>query len=35
MAVFAFTARDGRIAGIALLADPETFAVLELEPLRG
>jgi RNA polymerase sigma factor (sigma-70 family) len=34
MAVFSFTLRDGRIAGIELLADPETLGVLELEPLR-
>lgn len=35
MAVFGFTVRDGRIVGIELLADPETLAVLDLEPLRG
>jgi RNA polymerase sigma-70 factor (ECF subfamily) len=35
MAVFGFTLREGRIAGIELLADPETLAVLELEPVRG
>jgi RNA polymerase sigma-70 factor (ECF subfamily) len=35
MAVFGFTVRDGRIAGIELLADPEILAVLELEPVRG
>ena len=35
MAVFGFTVRDGRVAGIELLADPETLAVLVLEPLRG
>jgi RNA polymerase sigma factor (sigma-70 family) len=34
MAVFSFTERDGRIASIELLADPETLAVLEVEPLR-
>jgi RNA polymerase sigma factor (sigma-70 family) len=34
MAVFGFTVRDGRIAGIELLADPETLGVLELEPVR-
>jgi RNA polymerase sigma-70 factor, ECF subfamily len=35
MAVFGFTVRDGRVAGIELLADPETLAVLDLEPVRG
>ncbi len=34
MAVFGFTLRDGRIAGIELVSDPETLAVLELEPVR-
>jgi RNA polymerase sigma factor (sigma-70 family) len=34
MAVFTFTLRNERIAGIELLADPETLAGLELEPLR-
>ncbi|MGH9028359.1 MAG: sigma factor-like helix-turn-helix DNA-binding protein, partial [Acidimicrobiales bacterium] len=33
MAVFGFTVRDGRIAGIELVADPVTLATLELEPL--
>ncbi len=35
MAVFGFTVRAGRIAGIELLADPEILAVLELEAVRG
>jgi RNA polymerase sigma-70 factor (ECF subfamily) len=35
MAVFGFTVRDGRIAGIELLADPEILAALELEPVQG
>jgi RNA polymerase sigma factor (sigma-70 family) len=34
MAVFGFTVREGRVAGIELIADPETLAVLELEPVR-
>jgi RNA polymerase sigma-70 factor (ECF subfamily) len=34
MAVFGFTLRDGRIAGIDLLSDPETLATLELVPVR-
>ena len=34
MAVFGFTMRDGRIAGIELVSDPETLAALELEPVR-
>ncbi len=33
MAVFGFTVRDGRIAAIELLADPEILAALELEPV--
>ncbi len=35
MAVFGFTVRDGRIAGIELIADPEVLSELELEPVRG
>ena len=35
MAVFGFTVRDGRVAGIEVLADPETLAVLDLEPVQG
>ncbi len=35
MAVFGFTVRDGRIAAIELLADPEILAALELEPVPG
>jgi len=35
MAVFGFTVRDGRVAGIELMADPETLAVLDLEPVQG
>jgi RNA polymerase sigma-70 factor (ECF subfamily) len=35
MAVFGFTVRGGRVVGIELVADPETLAVLDLEPLRG
>ena len=34
MAVFGFTLRDGRIAGIELVSDPETLAALELETVR-
>ncbi len=34
MAVFSFTVREGRIAGIELLADPATIASLELESVR-
>ena len=34
MAAFGFTLRDGRIAGIELVSDPETLAALELEPVR-
>ena len=30
MAVFGFTVRDGRIAGIEVIADPETLAVLDV-----
>lgn len=33
MAVFGFTVRDGLIAGIELVSDPETLAALELEPV--
>ena len=35
MAVFGFTVRDGRVAGIEVLADPETLAALDLKPVRG
>ena len=35
MAVFGFIVRDGRIAAIELLADPEILAVVELEPVPG
>jgi RNA polymerase sigma-70 factor, ECF subfamily len=35
MAVFGFMVRDGRIAGIELIADPEVLSQLELEPVRG
>jgi RNA polymerase sigma-70 factor (ECF subfamily) len=35
MAVFGFTVRAGRIAGIEVLTDPEILAVLELEAVRG
>ncbi len=35
MAVFGFTVRDGRVAGIELLADLQTLAVLKLEPAQG
>jgi hypothetical protein len=35
MAVFGFTVRAGRIAGIELLADPEILAALELEAVGG
>jgi RNA polymerase sigma-70 factor (ECF subfamily) len=31
---FAFTIRDGRVAGIELLGDPDTLDVLDLEPIR-
>lgn len=34
MAVFGFTVRAGRVAGIDLVADPETLATLELEAAR-
>ena len=34
MAVFGFTVREGRSAGIELVSDPETLAALELEPVR-
>ncbi len=34
MAVFGFTLRDGRIAGIELIADPEVICELELESVR-
>ncbi len=34
MAVFEFTVRAGRIAGIELLADPETLDVLDMEPVQ-
>lgn len=35
MAVFGFALRHGRVAVIELLADPETLAAIELEPVRG
>jgi RNA polymerase sigma-70 factor (ECF subfamily) len=34
MAVFDFIVRDGRVVGIEVLSDPETLAVLHLEPLQ-
>ncbi len=34
MAVFGFTVREDRVVGIELVADPETLAVLDLEPAR-
>ncbi len=34
MAVFGFTLRDGLIAGIELVSDPETLAALDLETVR-
>ena len=34
IAVFGFTVRDGLIAGIELVSDPETLAALELETVR-
>jgi len=34
MAVFSFTVRDGRVAGIELIADPETLALVDVEPVR-
>jgi ketosteroid isomerase-like protein len=33
--VFGFTVRDGRVAGIELVADPESLAVLDLKPVQG
>ena len=33
MAVFGFTVRNGRVVGIELISDPETLAVLDLQPL--
>ena len=35
MAVFGFAVRGRRVVGIEVVADPETLAVLELEPVRG
>jgi RNA polymerase sigma-70 factor (ECF subfamily) len=32
--VFGFTVRGGQVVGIELLCDPETLAVLDLEPVR-
>ena len=32
--VFGFTVREGRVAGIDMLADPEALDVLDLEPVR-
>ncbi len=34
MAVFDFTVRAGRIVGIELVADPDTLAVLDLQPVH-
>ncbi|MGA3353873.1 MAG: sigma-70 family RNA polymerase sigma factor [Acidimicrobiales bacterium] len=34
MVVFGFTVRGGRVVGIELLADPETLAILDLEPVH-
>ena len=34
MAVFGFAVGDGRVVGIELVADPETLAVLHLEPVH-
>ncbi len=34
MAVFGCTLRDGRIAAMELVSDPETLAALELQPVR-
>ena len=34
MAVFGFTLREGRIAAIELVSDPQTLAALELEPVQ-
>lgn len=34
MVVFAFTVRGGRVVAIELVADPETLAVVEVEPVR-
>ena len=34
MAVFGFAVGDGRVVGIELIADPETLAVLHLEPVH-
>jgi RNA polymerase sigma factor (sigma-70 family) len=34
MAVFGFTVREDRVVGIEVVADPETLAVLDLEPAR-
>ena len=35
MAVFGFTVRNGLVVCIELLADPETLAALDLEPVQG
>ncbi len=35
MAAFGFTVLEGRVVGIELMADPETLAALDLEPVRG
>jgi len=32
--VFEFIVRDGRLAGVEMLGDPETLDVLDLEPAR-
>jgi len=34
MAVFGFTVRGGRVAGVEVLSDPGTLAQLDLEPIR-
>jgi RNA polymerase sigma-70 factor (ECF subfamily) len=34
MAVFGFTVREDRVVRIEVVADPETLAVLDLEPAR-
>jgi len=34
MAVFGFTVRDGRVADIEVIAEPETLAVLDLDPVK-
>jgi len=35
IAVFGFTVIDGRITSIEVVSDPETLAVLELDPVQG